>query len=249
MVTPLARGTLLRVAERAPAIDIGDLAGDGPVLVLAPHPDDETFGCGAAIVAASRAGRSVIVVAVTDGNASHPNSAAYPPERLAALRREELSGAVDTLTGGRGLALFLGYDDQRAPSSGPRMVEAARRLSEVVTHHRPTALWTTWRHDPHCDHRAAWALGRHVAARHGRLGFWEFPVWGRFLRASVPHPGRLRRFDATPFRAEKRAAIACHASQTTRLIADDPEGFVMEAATQAHFLDSPELFMPGGGNV
>lgn len=243
MVTALAQGALLELAQAAPQIDIRALAGSGAVLVLAPHPDDESFGCGAAIAAASRAGHAVIVVAVTDGNASHPNSISYPPERLAAVRRDELQAAVAALTDGRGRVETLGYDDQHAPSSGADIAHATARLADIIARHQPTALWTTWEFDPHIDHRRTAALARQIVARYPGLLFWQFPVWGRFTDAPLSRHHTLHRFDARPFRTEKQAAIAAHASQTTMLIDDDPDGFVMEAATQAHFLDTPELFI------
>jgi LmbE family N-acetylglucosaminyl deacetylase len=46
----------------------GRLEGS-PVLVLAPHPDDEVFGCGGAVVQLLRAGAEVRVVVLTDGAA------------------------------------------------------------------------------------------------------------------------------------------------------------------------------------
>ena len=44
------------------------LAGS-PLLVLAPHPDDEVFGCGAVLLEAVRGGCDIHVVVVTDGDA------------------------------------------------------------------------------------------------------------------------------------------------------------------------------------
>jgi LmbE family N-acetylglucosaminyl deacetylase len=46
----------------------GRLEGS-PVLVLAPHPDDEVFGCGGAVVQLLRAGSEVRLVVLTDGAA------------------------------------------------------------------------------------------------------------------------------------------------------------------------------------
>ena len=51
MIPSTAEGALLDKAKDRPVALIRDLAA-GPVLVLAPHSDDETFGCGMAIAAA-----------------------------------------------------------------------------------------------------------------------------------------------------------------------------------------------------
>jgi LmbE family N-acetylglucosaminyl deacetylase len=52
----------------------------GRVLVVAPHPDDETIACGGTLVMHQRAGDAVTVLVVTDGGAS---GAARPSERAA----------------------------------------------------------------------------------------------------------------------------------------------------------------------
>ena len=45
----------------------------GPLVLVAPHPDDELLAAGATLAAASDAGIEVRVVAVTDGEMSHPH--------------------------------------------------------------------------------------------------------------------------------------------------------------------------------
>jgi hypothetical protein len=42
------------------------------LLVVSPHPDDETFGCGAAIARAATTGAGVTVVVATDGRLNWP---------------------------------------------------------------------------------------------------------------------------------------------------------------------------------
>ena len=42
----------------------------GPLIVVAPHPDDEVFGPGGLIRCWAAAGQSVTVVSVTDGEAA-----------------------------------------------------------------------------------------------------------------------------------------------------------------------------------
>lgn len=63
-------------------------AGGRSTLVIAPHPDDETIGCGAAIARKRTAGTPVEVAVVTDGRHSHL-SPLVSPTRLAELREAE----------------------------------------------------------------------------------------------------------------------------------------------------------------
>lgn len=44
-------------------------AQPGPVVIVAPHPDDETLGCGGLIARRAAEGRRIVVVVITDGRA------------------------------------------------------------------------------------------------------------------------------------------------------------------------------------
>ncbi|WP_327176435.1 PIG-L family deacetylase [Streptomyces sp. NBC_01335] len=68
---------------------------DGPVVVVAAHPDDEVLGVGGTLARLTAAGAEVHVVTVTDGEASHPGSRRVPPDVLARLRADELGAALD----------------------------------------------------------------------------------------------------------------------------------------------------------
>jgi len=241
MVTPFAEGAVLRAGRQAGAIVIDQLAGHGTLLVLAPHPDDETLGCGAALAAASRIGCKVIVVALTDGRMSHPRSKMFPPERLIALRQSELVDAVCILTRGQGHVIPLGFPDQGMTHDD--IQQARKRLLDIVDESKVGVIWTTWEADPHPDHQLAARLGREVVEARPDVVLWRFPVWGRFTEKAPLANDVLYRFSSEPFSAQKAAAIAAHSSQMTRLIHDDPDGFVMGAQTRRHFLASPELFL------
>ena len=67
-----------RTALGRTAHDLTDVVATRSALVLAPHPDDETIGCGATILRKVAAGTPVTVFVATDGRHSH---------RSAALRR------------------------------------------------------------------------------------------------------------------------------------------------------------------
>ncbi|MEA2484472.1 MAG: hypothetical protein QOC55_2419, partial [Thermoleophilaceae bacterium] len=88
----------------------GALVGDPrPLLVVAPHPDDETIGCAVLMARRADAGLPVTVVVVSDGETSH-RSALLPPDELAARRREESRTACGLL--GVGDVRFLGFGEQ-----------------------------------------------------------------------------------------------------------------------------------------
>ena len=86
--------------EDIPAVAASVLLRGRPLLVLAPHPDDESLGCGA-LLAQAFAGVGAHVACLTDGAASHPGSRLVPPDQLAAIRRAEVLDAVAPLAGPR----------------------------------------------------------------------------------------------------------------------------------------------------
>lgn len=73
---------------RAPEVDWGK-RGRVVVVVVAPHPDDETLAAGGTISMLVRRGFTVDVVAVTDGEASHPGSRTTTPDQRREVRAGE----------------------------------------------------------------------------------------------------------------------------------------------------------------
>lgn len=237
-------GEVLDLVRSAPFADVSELAGTGDIVVLAPHPDDESLGCGAAIARACDHGRHVHVFVMTDGSVSHPNSRKYPPDRLAEKRKAEVQEAVRILAPGRSTLTWLGIPDTQLPSSGSRFEEIVETVSASVTAPNVTSLWSSWGGDPHCDHEATAAIARAVKASCPAVRHWSYPVWGRFAALGGhrhPYLKTVRRL-APLADDRKHRAIAAHASQMTHLIDDDPEGFVMPQAMQTHFADEPEIF-------
>ena len=247
MVTPFAEGAVLRCARSAPKVDIFALTQGQSVLVLTPHPDDESLGCGAAIAAASQCGFSVTVVCLTDGAGSHPRSRAFPPEKLAALRFEELSTAVGILSERQADVWTLQLPDQGVTAQALMENDILAKLCRLIDDRNIGALWTTWEGDPHVDHQAAADIAKKLAECRPQIAQWKFPVWGRFVEQDISRGETIHTFDAVPYAALKRKAISAHASQMAALIDDDPSGFTMDAQVQQHFLDFPELFIRSAG--
>ena len=222
-----------------PVVEAGDLLRDRPVMVLAPHPDDESLGCGA-LLARAFAGPGAHVACLTDGAGSHPGSRAVPPVRLAALRQVELEDALGYLGGTAADATMIGAPDgglQANPELADRIAALARDMDAGLLL-APSAL------DPHCDHVAGAALGRAVArALPLRLAF--YPVWSRWHgqgRAPLPPGTRAVRLPPGPCLAAKQAAIAAHRSQMGLVVPDAPDGFEMPPGFSAFFAARDEVY-------
>ena len=215
--------------------------GDGALIVVAPHPDDESLGCGGLIARAADAGREVVVAVMTDGAGSHANSAAWPAARLAALRRRELDTAVDVLTGGRGRVEAFAAPDGRLQD---HEAKAIAWLAALTVGRPGGALFTTWAADPHPDHKAAARIAAAQAAACG-APLHAFPVWGLIL-APDEDAGPVApcvRLDLSGVLDRKREAIAAHRSQVSELIADDPQGFRLRDVDLARHFGGSEVFL------
>jgi len=237
--------TYLQAIRDLPPASVETLTGGSPFIVLSPHPDDESLGAGGLIASACRSGQPVEIVTLTDGAGSHPNSRRFPHDRLVALRKAESKEAAAALGVPAGRLTHLDLPDTAAPLDGPRFEEAAARIVEIVDRVGAAHLFVTWERDPHCDHEAAAALARAVRARRPGLRLWFYPIWGWHLDPDAPlgDPApRGHRIDIAHCLEAKRSAIRAHASQMTRLIDDDPEGFCFDERGLAPFLQPNEYF-------
>ena len=230
-----------------PVRGIEALLAGGPLVVLAPHADDESLGCGGIIAACCAAGVAPFVLVMTDGAGSHPNSVAYPRERLVALREAEARAAVELLGLPRDRISFLGLPDTLCPLQGPGLEAAAERVAAVVQSVGAGAVLATWLFDPHCDHLSAHRIGGRAAAMSG-VRHLAYPVWGWTLpdTAEVEAACGGMRVDVSAFLGVKRAAILAHRSQYAGVIVDDPGGFQMSEGFVEGFLGGFEVVLEVG---
>ena len=236
--------SFLDAACNFPRATLDDLLGEGGAVVVAPHPDDESLGCGALIAAARAEERPVKVVVLSDGTGSHPGSIKYPREQLRQLREREVRKAVSVL-GVRAADLnCLNLPDRHLPRSGIEAESAAGAIAEQLRKAEAHALFATWRHDPHTDHQAAYDIARKAADLVRGVRLFEYAIWGRDLspETMVAEVPRGWRFDGSSLVERKQAAIACHRSQVTNLIDDDPEGSCLSPAMLARFAGKEEIF-------
>lgn len=199
------------------------------VVILVPHPDDEVLGCGLLIARLMRAGVRVTVIALTDGDASHPGSVRWPPALLARVRRAEMRRAMQRLGAARSRLHFMGWHDGRVGTE-------ARPLRVAKLCHAAGAglVLAASVDDHHPDHQACFQIGRGVARRL-RLPLVSYAVWSR-LSETAAH----RR--ANRDRAAKNWAMAAHRSQISNYIADAPSGFRLSQSALAQFIAGPERY-------
>jgi len=221
---------------------------DGPLLVIAPHPDDETLGCGGVIALATCRNVRVHTVFVTDGGASHPNSAEWSRERLAERREREAEEALRRLGAGEEPRTFLRLKDAAMPARGsPAHARAAAAMAAIVRDLSPGLALLPWRRDPHRDHRDSWQLAMNAIAAAGRSPeILEYAIWlDEFGQpGDRPRVGEMEevRIDVSAGLEAKRHAIEAHESQLGGLVIDDPTGFVLGPATIARLTGRWETF-------
>lgn len=170
----------------------------GTLLVLAPHPDDESLGCGGVIARHSRSGGRVVVAFATDGEAGAPERLRGP--RLAALRRAEARAACRILGA---QWEFWSLADGRLG----RTASLIGRVSEALVRLNPAAVLRPAQDDPHSDHRA---LARAAARALGALTRRRPAEWVYEVTGSLP-PDTVA--DVGPVFSRKLAALARHRTQ------------------------------------
>ena len=185
-------------------------------LVIAPHADDETLGCGALIGEERNAQRVAAIVFLTDGAGSHPCETDHDRRKLAALRRREAASAIRTLSPSAPAPIFLNWPDARPYQVGSRPFDTTtRRLAKLCDRLSVDAIAVTGRDEPHCDHVAAFEVAQATAGlamRPTRL--FEYIVW-----APQPPDRDFMAIRTGPIgTARRKAALAQHRSQMTPLI-------------------------------
>jgi LmbE family N-acetylglucosaminyl deacetylase len=219
-----------------------DLTSPPPrAVVVPPHPDDEVLGVGGLLVRLRELGTELTVVAVTDGDASHPGSPTLAPAELARQRIAEQSAALAE----------LGLGDvpiHRAGLGDGRVSGQENALADLIAPLLTPGAWvlTTWREDRHPDHEAT---GRAAALAAGRIGarLVEYPVWT--WHWAVPEDPRVpwarARSVTLPSGVQeaKRRAVEHYGSQIAPLSEHPADAAVLTPGSLARLLRSTETVL------
>jgi LmbE family N-acetylglucosaminyl deacetylase len=249
--------TMTRQAMGRIAHDETRAAAQRSALVLAPHPDDETLGCGATILRKVAAGTRVTIAVVTDGQHSH-DSVYLPPAQLAALRRVEMSEAARRLGLTGADVHWGGFVDGELRHRGDEVVSF---VTGLLTSLRPDEVYVTCAVEPHPDHAALGrAARRAVACVDASVRLWEYPVWlwgswplrkgerlGSMAEAVRMVAGRrVSKVHAGEFLPGKLSALQAHASQLWRpaAVPETADWPVLPSTLLAAAAEPYELFLP-----
>jgi len=169
------------------------------VIAFAPHPDDETIGCGGTISAHCKHGDRVKVIILTNGDKADTSNS-YGREEYVRIRKAEAKKAGVVL--GVNDIEFWGYPD-RGLKPDENLIS---RLSDLLKDYKPTLIYCPSPTEVHPDHRstsqAVWETILRVKA----------PPKAAFYELGVPfRPNTL--VDITPYIEVKRKAMNTYKSQ------------------------------------
>jgi len=217
------------------------------LFVVAAHPDDDTIGCGGTMALVARSGGAVRVAYVSDGSRSHPGSRRFSPARIAMMRAREARASLAILGVGEE-PIFFGLLDGSLSSlvASARAASVERLAREIATFDADMVL-APWRRDPHPDHMAAAALTSDaVSSLPSAPRSLSYEVWLPIRGTDVDRPTvdeaivHTISLDAD-VRERKRRALLAHATQTTGLIDDDPDGFRIDETLLARWTGRSEI--------
>ena len=217
-------------------LPLADSSAWPSVVVVAAHPDDEVLGVGGTMAILSAAGVRMRLIAVTDGEASHPGA---DPAVIGRTRTAESAAALGLLGIREAEVVRLRLPDTGLPAHEDELAGLLRELCAGFE-----VCLAPWEGDAHADHEAAGRAARQAGSADGRtvlsypiwMWHWAKPAdprvpWSRACR--VPLPAGVA--------ARKRSAIRAFASQ----LADRGPGLgpVLPPGIAAHFTRGQEVLL------
>ncbi|PKG35492.1 PIG-L deacetylase family protein [Psychrobacter sp. Sarcosine-3u-12] len=190
------------------------------VCIFAPHPDDEVLGCGGLLQQLAANGNPIVLIHVTNGTQSHPNSQIYSQESLDTIRPQESVKALEVLgVANQVTTMALNLADGNVFAQQDQFHQ---ELSAIIQ--PEDILITTFINDGHPDHEAtgqvvaSFAKQQHLACYQVLIWAWH---WAKPGDSRIPWHCAMRINLTTEQLQRKLQAITCFKSQIT---ADDSTG-------------------------
>ncbi len=230
-----------RSSRRVARTPVLGVARPRRVVLVAPHPDDEVLGAGGLMQKLAAAAVPLHILAVTDGEASHPRSKVAAALDLGAVRAGESVKALHRLGCSEASITRLRIPDGR-------IGENAGRLEEVI------AAWlgpedicvAPWSRDGHPDHDACGEAASMVAGQCGArlLSYLVWALhWADPVGSDLPWAECRRIVLSPPEVARKRWATGAFRSQIRALGPSPDDAPVLPAPVLRRFWLGHELYL------
>lgn len=198
LLKDMARRVVI-ICNRRRAASCPSLAPAGRTLIIAPHPDDEVFGCAGLVTQAVEAGAEVCVAILTGGGGSHRECCGIAPADLVEQRRRLASDAARELGLDSSSIFFLDFEDGSISEADTANMS---RLEAVAARFRPDRIMVPHHGEGWPDHLAA----RRIGLLLGRAGaeVWEYCVWMWYYVNPRLDWARAARIRMTPANFDKK---------------------------------------------
>lgn len=230
------------------------------IIVFAPHPDDETLGCGGTIARKLNEGYDVFVVFMTDGRyplTEFGISVGPTPSEMKEIRREDALRAMKILGVREENLVFLDFEDKTLKEN-ERLVQ--KRVEKILRDNPPSEIYFPQEKEYNTDHRetnmivrrAIEALDLHPV-EYKYVIAWRFPLFllARIMRGKISDmfiliflKYRLIHVDISRFLPLKKMAIGEYKSQIT-LLSLRQKRPVLKRSFLERFTGTEEIFFVG----
>ncbi len=189
-------------------------------LIISPHQDDETLGCGGVIALKRALGIPVQVIFITDGAASHLWHPQFKNGEIGPVRKQEALAALAILGVAADRIHFLDSPDgQLKWLAATEAQDLVAQLAQLLRTYAPEEIYVTYRHDVSNDHEVTFNLVQQaIAAADITVDLWEYAIWRLWKpqllldRAHRPLTG-ARRLPIHAAQSQKQQALQAYRSQ------------------------------------
>ena len=216
-------------------------------IFFAPHPDDETLGCGGTIAKRIAEGYTVYVVILTDGRHAFSkvfNITANPStEEIRQIRREEVTEAVTLLGVPKSNLFFFDFEDS---TLSRHEFEGEEAVSAFLESHMPEEVYFPIKRDGHPDHQAANRIIMRALHKHNLENTaFQYSITHRLSRVGPQFEkvigflsNRTRAVDISDYLDVKKLAVEKFKSETLLYLSNQKRPIV---DPKSH-LDKTEIF-------
>lgn len=192
-------------------------------LVVAPHPKDESLGCGGAMAILRDIGYRVHILYVTHGNMGVLDEPVLTRPFIKKIKEEEAVKALEKLGMTEEAATFLHIHHQLVPKRGePGFEEAVRLCINELEKFMPKTVLLPCRYHTYDDHYASWEIMQEAIEQVPfRINTIEYMIWKgekgnqEIFTTDMLKPWRL---DIKTVMDQKIKAIAEHRTQRNKII-------------------------------